>query len=78
MRTPNMNAQAACDILINIPEGGMKQFVLPKEYRQSGNSKANKTVVIETSCGVDVAAFNKDTFSSDGFMALPATALGKQ
>ena len=72
-----MASQSACDVIVNIPEGGVTQFMLPRDYRQSGNSKANKTIVIESSCDTNIAAFNRDTFSSDGFLSLPTTALGE-
>lgn len=78
MRTQNAPDSQACDINVMIPEGGMKKYTLSKLNRLKGTAIEDKAIVIESDCQLDVAAYNSDTFSNDGFLVLPSTSLGTE
>lgn len=77
MRTPGAEKNIACDINVQIPEGGVQRYALPEWFRQRGSSNSFRSILIESSCPIDVAGYNADRFSNDAFMVLPATMLGK-
>ena len=77
MRTPNADEDYTCDINVQLSEGSVQKYILPEWFRSSGSSTAFKSILMESSCAIDVVGYNMDKFSNDAFMVLPATMLGE-
>ena len=61
-----------------VQEGFAQDIPLPPALRLIGSSAEPKGVLIQASDEVVVYGINKDTFSNDGFLALPTNVLGKR
>ena len=77
MRTPNAPSKYACDIDVQLSPGNVQRYALSEWYRASESSTSFKSILMESSCAIDVVGYNMDKFSNDAFMVLPATMLGE-
>lgn len=77
LTTPGAPNYLNCDISVPLTEGTMQRFVLPENYKLTGSDVFNKTVLVDSTCPIDVAAYNVDRFSNDAFLVLPTSKLGQ-